>query len=68
MINLDTRYHSYLHSEKRFEIDGIREKVTAYGYTDHGSDIDGYYVKTENHTLYFCLKGLFKRKELLVTE
>ena len=67
MINLDARYHDYLHKgEKKFRIDGIEEKVQAYGYTDDGKDIDGYYVTTENYTLYFCKQGGFKRKEELV--
>ncbi len=33
---------------------------------DDGKDIDGYYVTTENHTMYFCKQGGFKRKEVLV--
>ena len=45
--------------------DGVDEKVKAYGYTDNGKEIDGYYVTTENYTFYFCTKGVFKRKELL---
>ena len=65
MINLDARYHDYLGGSKKFRIDGIEEKVKAYGYTDDGTDIDGYYVTTENHQLYFCKKGTFKRKQEL---
>ncbi len=68
MINLDTIYQDYLHhGEKKFRIDGVEEKVIAYGYTDDGTDIDGYYVTTKNHTLYFCKKGSFKRKKQLTT-
>ena len=67
MINLDARYHDYLHlKEKKFRIDGIEEYVKGYGYTDDGTDIDGYYVTTENYTFYFCKKGVFQRKEELV--
>jgi|TARA_Y200000002_G_scaffold106775_1_gene87193 hypothetical protein len=66
MINLDTIYQEYLHKgDKKFRIDDIEEKVIAYGYTDDGKDIDGYYVTTINHTLYFCKQGRFKRKEKL---
>ena len=65
MINLDARYHDYLGGCKKFRIDGIEEKVKAYGYTDDGTDIDGYYVTTENHQLYFCKQGNFKNKKYL---
>ena len=47
-------------------IDGINERVRGYGWLDDGSDIVGHYVTTENHTLYFCKQGGFKRKEVLV--
>ena len=66
MISLDTIYQDYLHhGDKKFRIDGIEERVKAYGYTDDGQDIDGYYVTTEHHQLYFCKQGGFKRKEVL---
>ena len=66
MIDLDARYHDYLHlKEKKFRIDVVEEHVKGYGYTDDGKDIDGYYVTTENHTMYFCKQGGFKRKEKL---
>ena len=68
MIDLDARYHDYLHlKEKKFRIDGVEEHVKAYGYTDDGKDIDGYSVTTEKHTMYFCKQGGFKRKERLTT-
>ena len=55
MIDLDARYHEYLiRDNKNFRLDGIDEKVKAYGYTDDGQSIDGYYVTTENYTFYFC--------------
>ena len=41
MINLDERYHSYLHGGKRMNIDGIKEKVVAYGWNDDGKSIIG---------------------------
>ena len=34
MVNLDTRYESYLHTNKCFLIDGQCEKVVGYGWTD----------------------------------
>jgi len=66
MIDLDARYHEYLiRDNKNFRLDGIDEKVKAYGYTDNGQEIDGYYVTTENYTFYFCKEGVFQRKEEL---
>ena len=66
MIDLDARYHEYvIRDNKNFRLDGIDEKVKAYGYTDNGQEIDGYYVTTENYTFYFCKNGVFKRKEEL---
>ena len=66
MIDLDARYHDYLHrGEKKFRIDGIEEKVKAYGYTDDGKDIDGYYLITDNYTLYYNKNEQFIRMEAL---
>ena len=59
MFNLDERYQSYLTGEKKLRIDGIEERVVAYGYTDDGSDIDGYYLTTKNYQLKYNLKGIF---------
>ena len=59
MFNLDERYQSYLTGEKKLRIDGIEDKVVAYGYTDDGSDIDGYYLTTKNYQLKYNLKGIF---------
>tara|TARA_B100001250_G_C19374156_1_gene603320 strand:+ start:310 stop:528 length:219 start_codon:yes stop_codon:yes gene_type:complete len=59
MFNLDERYHSYLTGEKKLRIDGMEERVVAYGYTDDGSDIDGYYLTTKNYQLKYNLKGIF---------
>ena len=56
MINLDARYHEYLHSNKCFTIDGACEKVIAYGWTDDGVTIDGYYVLTKNYKLQYNMK------------
>jgi len=65
MFNLDEAYHSYLTSNKVFRIDGVGEKVIAYGYSCDGSGITGHYVTTENHKLYYDLEGRFIRKETL---
>ena len=59
MLNLDERYHSYLKGEKKLRIDGVEEKVGAYGYTDDGSTIDGYYLTTENYRLNYTMEGIF---------
>ena len=64
MINLDERYHSYLNSNKRFNIDGVNERVVVYGYSDDGKSLTGYYVTTENYQMHYDMKGNFKRKEL----
>ena len=65
MFNLDQVYGTYLHSEKRFRIDGVPEKVIGYGYSCDGANITGHYVNTENHKLHYDLKGVFVRKETL---
>jgi len=59
MFNLDERYQSYLNGKKKLRIDGIEERVVAYGYTDDGSDIDGYYLTTKNYQLKYDLQGIF---------
>ena len=61
MVNLDDRYHSYLNGSKRLRIDGVDEKVQAYGWRDDGSDIIGYYVTTENYKLFYNMEGLFTK-------
>ena len=63
MINLDARYHDYLHTDKCFLIDGKCEKVIAYGWTDDEVYIDGYYVLTKNYKLYYDLEEKFLYKE-----
>ena len=61
MINLDERYHSYLDGSKKMRIDGVEEKVKAYGWNCDGSDIVGHYVTTENYKLYYNMDGLFTK-------
>ena len=63
MINLDERYHSYLHTDKCFNIDGRCEKVKAYGYTCNSSEITGYYVLTNCYKLYYDLDEKCTRLE-----
>ena len=63
MINLDTRFHCYLHTNKCFNINGRCEKVKAYGWTDDGLTIDGYYVLTENYKLFYNLEEQFIHME-----
>ena len=45
-------------------IDGVKEKVIGYGYSDDGKTITGHYVTTENYHLYYDREGNFKSKEL----
>ena len=65
MFNLDERYHSYLHGTKKMRIDGVGEKVKAYGYTDDGKDITGHYVITENYKLFYNRDAEFLKMEAL---
>ena len=65
MINLDERYHSGLHGSKKMRIDGVGEKVKAYGWRDDGSSIIGHYVLTENYKLYYDMNGAFEKMKAL---
>lgn len=65
MINLDERYHSYLHSNKTFCIDGICEKVRGYGFQCDGAKINGYYVVTDNWVMNYNLEEQFVGREKL---
>ena len=66
MINLDQKYESYVRNgSKKLRIDGIEERVRGYGYTDDGIDIDGYYLVTDNYTLYYDRDEIFLRMEAL---
>ena len=65
MINLDERYHEYLQGSKKLRIDGVEERITSYGFTDNGSDIDGYYLTTKNYQLKYNLQGVFLRMKAL---
>jgi len=61
MINLDERYHSYLDGSKKMRIDGMEERVKAYGWHCDGNDIVGHYVTTENYQLTYNMQGVFKK-------
>ena len=66
MINLDQKYESYVrNSTKKLRIDGVEERVRCYGYTDDGKDIDGYYLITDNYTLFYNREEQFLRMEAL---
>ena len=68
MINLDERYQSYLHGNKKMRIDGIGERVRGYGWHDDGKDITGHYVITENYKLYYNMNEQFVKMEALRAE
>ena len=66
MFNLDQKYESYVRNgDKKPRIDGIEERVRGYGYTDDGKDIDGYYLLTDNYTLYYNKEEQFLKMEAL---
>ena len=65
MINLDERYHDYLQSDKTLRIDGVAERLQAYGWHCDGNDITGYYLTTENYKLYYNMQEQFIRMETL---
>ena len=68
MINLDQKYESYVRNgTKKLRIDGIEERVSANGYTDDGKDIDGYYLITDNYTLFYNKDEQFLRMEALAS-
>ena len=61
MINLDQTYESYLDGSKKMRIDGVEERVKAYGWHCDGNDIVGHYVTTENYQLTYNMQGVFKK-------
>ena len=66
MFNLDLKYESYVRNgDKKLRIDGLEERVRGYGYTDDGNDIDGYYLRTDNYTLYYNKEEQFLKMEAL---
>ena len=67
MVNLDDRYHSYLSGGKKLTIDGVKERVKGYGWTDNGKEITGHYVITDNYKLYYNMNEQFVRMDALRT-
>jgi len=65
MINLDERYHNYLDGSKKLRIDGVDERLNAYGWHCDGNEIKGYYLTTENYKLYYNMKEQFLKMEAL---
>ena len=65
MINLDERYHNYLDGSKKLRIDGVDERLNAYGWHCDGNDIKGYYLTTENYKLFYNMNEQFVKMEAL---
>ena len=66
MFNLDQKYESYVRNgDKKLRIDGEQYRVRGYGFTDNGKEIDGYYLTTDNHTLFYNKNEQFLRMEAL---
>ena len=66
MFNLDQKYESYVRNgDKKLRIDGEEHSFRGYGYTDDGKDIDGYYLITDNYTLYYNKNEQFLKMEAL---
>ena len=65
MINLDERYHDYLNGSKKLRIDGVDERLNAYGWHCDGNDIMGYYLTTENYKLFYNMNEQFIKMEAL---
>ena len=66
MFNLDQKYESYVRNgNKKLRIDGEEHRVRGYGFTDNGKEIDGYYLTTDKHTLFYNRDEKFLRMEAL---
>ena len=65
MINLDERYHDYLNGRKKLRIDGVDERLNAYGWHCDGNEIKGYYLTTENYKLYYNMDEQFVKLEAI---
>tara|TARA_B100000700_G_scaffold56705_1_gene61161 strand:- start:411 stop:608 length:198 start_codon:yes stop_codon:yes gene_type:complete len=63
MLSLETKYESYLGSDKKLRIDGIEESVSGYGWNCDGNNIVGYWVTTKNYKLYYNMKEEFLKME-----
>tara|TARA_A200000159_G_scaffold140218_1_gene142282 strand:- start:284 stop:499 length:216 start_codon:yes stop_codon:yes gene_type:complete len=65
MINLDERYHDYLNGSKKLRIDGVDERLNAYGWHCDGNEIKGYYLTTENYKLFYNMNEQFIKMETI---
>ena len=65
MINLDERYHDYLDGSKKLRINGVDERLQAYGWHCDGNEIKGYYLTTENYKLYYNMQEQFVKMEAI---
>tara|TARA_B100001094_G_C18002395_1_gene705865 strand:+ start:712 stop:927 length:216 start_codon:yes stop_codon:yes gene_type:complete len=65
MINLDERYHDYLDGSKKLRIDGVDERLNAYGWHCDGNEIKGYYLTTENYKLFYNMNEQFIKMETI---
>ena len=65
MINLDERYHNYLDGSKKLRIDGVDERLNAYGWHCDGNEIKGYYLTTENYKLFYNMNEQFIKMETI---
>ena len=65
MINLDERYHDYLDGSKILRLDGVDERLNAYGWHCDGNEIKGYYLTSENYKLFYNLNEQFIKMEAL---
>ena len=63
MKNLHQMYNHYLHTDRLLD-EETPERVQGYGWTDNGKTIDGYYVLTEGHILYYTLNDQLKSKQI----
>ena len=61
MVNLHELYGHYRASGRKHDLNN--ERVVAYGWTDDGSDLTGYYVLTENHKLFYNMNKQFQYME-----
>ena len=57
MINLHQRYNHYLHTSKLLNDHDVNERIIAYGWTDDGKSITGFYVLTETKRLLYTTKA-----------
>ncbi len=66
MINLEDKYSSYIgNPNKGLTIDGVKERVTGYGYHCDGNEIKGYWVATTNYKLFYNKNEQFIKMEAL---